>query len=298
MNWFKIEMNDVFFNGLTTAQIGCVVKYKCLLQHFNLKRLDERRMKTNFSSRERAFIKEYFGLDKAEIQDLFRYDNEGVRHDDVADVNQKFVQNESEVNQKSIKSQSKVNQKFVQSKLKVCSENDNKNNDLIKNSSRADILNIKNNTNIREEKNIIPPLYSPPYEKIDEGRQQNEAEGQDKKRKRFKPPTIDEVKAYVAEKNLSVNPDKFYTYFAEGNWHDGEGKPVKNWKQKLLTWDAHASRTDKTVTASTAGSGYVSHSDRERAANDEMYRRCEITKKLEHERMLAKWGAIGQQGSV
>lgn len=54
---------------------------------------------------------------------------------------------------------------------------------------------------------------------------------------RFAPPTLDEVRAYVTEKGLSVDPVKFFDYFTEGNWIDSKGNPVRNWKQKILTWD-------------------------------------------------------------
>jgi len=54
--------------------------------------------------------------------------------------------------------------------------------------------------------------------------------------KRFAPPTLEEVKAYVAERGLPVDPVKFFDYFTEGNWIDSKGNPVRNWKQKLLTW--------------------------------------------------------------
>ena len=58
---------------------------------------------------------------------------------------------------------------------------------------------------------------------------------------RFAPPTLDEVKAYVQEKNLNVSAEDFYTYFTTPNdkgetWIDSRGSKVKNWKQKLQTW--------------------------------------------------------------
>lgn len=58
------------------------------------------------------------------------------------------------------------------------------------------------------------------------------------KEKIFIPPTLEEVKAYVAEKNLQVNPEKFFNYFDVGNWVDSKGNKVRNWKQKLLTWES------------------------------------------------------------
>jgi hypothetical protein len=64
---------------------------------------------------------------------------------------------------------------------------------------------------------------------------------QPKKRtvKKFIPPTLEEVKAYVAEKKLNIDPQKFFDYYEAGEWHDGKGKPVKAWKQKAVSWDRH-----------------------------------------------------------
>lgn len=60
--------------------------------------------------------------------------------------------------------------------------------------------------------------------------------------------TLDDIKAYIAEKNLVVDPETFFNYFTAGDWKDAEGKPVKNWKQKLITWDSRE-RQRRTVQA-------------------------------------------------
>jgi hypothetical protein len=60
-----------------------------------------------------------------------------------------------------------------------------------------------------------------------------------KKIKKFVPPTLEEVQAYISEKRLNVDAQKFFDYYDAGSWHDGNGKAVKNWKQKCLTWDKH-----------------------------------------------------------
>ena len=31
---------------------------------------------------------------------------------------------------------------------------------------------------------------------------------------------------------------KFFNYFDVGNWIDSNGNKVKNWKQKLITWES------------------------------------------------------------
>ena len=63
-----------------------------------------------------------------------------------------------------------------------------------------------------------------------------------KQEKKFIPPSLDDIKKYIQEKNLSVNPQSFYDYFTEGDWIDSNGKQVRNWKQKLLTWNGHSNK--------------------------------------------------------
>ncbi|MDO4982164.1 MAG: phage replisome organizer N-terminal domain-containing protein [Eubacteriales bacterium] len=58
-----------------------------------------------------------------------------------------------------------------------------------------------------------------------------------KKSKTFVPPTLEEVTQYISEKKLSVDPQSFIDYFEAADWHDSIGQPVRNWKQKLLTWN-------------------------------------------------------------
>ena len=60
-----------------------------------------------------------------------------------------------------------------------------------------------------------------------------------KSKKKFVPPSYEEIKAYIDEKRLNVDAQKFFAYYEAGDWHDGNGKAVKSWKQKCLTWDKH-----------------------------------------------------------
>lgn len=54
----------------------------------------------------------------------------------------------------------------------------------------------------------------------------------------YKPhPDFQEVEAYIKEKHLNVKAKDFFDYFEAGNWCDSKGNKVKNWKQKLLTWN-------------------------------------------------------------
>ena len=58
-----------------------------------------------------------------------------------------------------------------------------------------------------------------------------------KRKKTFVPPTLNDIQEYINSKKLNVVAKDFYDYFTVGNWIDSEGKPVINWKQKLLTWE-------------------------------------------------------------
>lgn len=61
-----------------------------------------------------------------------------------------------------------------------------------------------------------------------------------KKSKTFIPPALEEVKQYVSEKKLSVDPQSFIDYFEAADWHDSKGQPVRSWKQKALTWSKNS----------------------------------------------------------
>lgn len=73
---------------------------------------------------------------------------------------------------------------------------------------------------------------------IDKG--SKEGEEQSSPKRTFTPPTLEEVEKYIEEKNLAVDAKSFIDYFEAGAWTDSRGKKVKNWKQKLQTWNRYA----------------------------------------------------------
>lgn len=127
MSWYKIEDTDVFFNGLTSYQVGCVVKYRCLCQHIGVEELNERQLKNNFSWKERQFLIQHFSLS-------------GQNQDKVRTTLEQNRTNSGQI-------QDKVGNDLGQSWDKVGNFSDNKNKDL----AYARIDNNINNT-IKEEK--------------------------------------------------------------------------------------------------------------------------------------------------
>ncbi len=61
--------------------------------------------------------------------------------------------------------------------------------------------------------------------------------------RKFTPPTYEEVAAYIAERGNKIDARQFYEYFSTENesgetWVDSHGQPVRNWKQKVITWES------------------------------------------------------------
>lgn len=52
----------------------------------------------------------------------------------------------------------------------------------------------------------------------------------------FKPPTVEEVRAYIAEKGYKIDAEKWWNYYDSKNWMIGKNKMVK-WKSAVATWN-------------------------------------------------------------
>lgn len=57
-----------------------------------------------------------------------------------------------------------------------------------------------------------------------------------KKRKRFAPPTVDEVRAYCIERGNGVDAERFVSYYTANGWMVGKN-PMKDWRAAVRTWE-------------------------------------------------------------
>jgi hypothetical protein len=60
-----------------------------------------------------------------------------------------------------------------------------------------------------------------------------------REKKPFIPPTLEEVEAYCKSRNNNVDAKRFWDYFDASDWVDGKGNKVRNWKQKVITWESY-----------------------------------------------------------
>jgi hypothetical protein len=54
--------------------------------------------------------------------------------------------------------------------------------------------------------------------------------------KRFKPPTVDEVRAYCIDRGNSIDADAFVDHYQTNGWMRGKNK-IKDWKACVRTWE-------------------------------------------------------------
>ena len=54
--------------------------------------------------------------------------------------------------------------------------------------------------------------------------------------KKFKKPTLEEIKEYCQERNNNVDPQAFYNFYESKGWVVGKS-PMKNWKAAIHTWE-------------------------------------------------------------
>lgn len=70
-------------------------------------------------------------------------------------------------------------------------------------------------------------------------------------KKRFAPPTLDDVKAYCEERKNGIDPQHFIDYYEARGWELKPGQKVKDWKACVRTWERNgygASRKKAAVT--------------------------------------------------
>lgn len=64
-------------------------------------------------------------------------------------------------------------------------------------------------------------------------------------RKRFVPPSVEDVRAYCEEKGYSlVNPERFVNYYSSNGWMVGKTK-MKDWKSAVAGWQSREKERQK-----------------------------------------------------
>lgn len=88
-------------------------------------------------------------------------------------------------------------------------------------------------------------------------------------RTRFVPPSVEDVRLYCEERGNNVDPQHFVDYYTANGWTQGKGKPVKDWKACVRTWESNGITRNRTgsrriltaAEAANAPATYIDMSD-------------------------------------
>lgn len=69
-------------------------------------------------------------------------------------------------------------------------------------------------------------------------------------RKKFVPPTIEEVNAYCRERNNSVDAETFVAFYSSKGWKVGR-ETMKDWKAAVITWEKRERKESKSFNVAT-----------------------------------------------
>lgn len=104
-----------------------------------------------------------------------------------------------------------------------------------------------------DSENISPPIVKIFHEdgenfshkniNIDSTSNEVEKRGREGRAKRFTPPTLDEVRAYVQERGNKINAETFMDYYVANGWKD-----VKDWKAKVRVWERREAKAQEPKT--------------------------------------------------
>ena len=56
-----------------------------------------------------------------------------------------------------------------------------------------------------------------------------------KKKKKFTPPTLDDVKQYIRSNGYSIDPEEFFSFYESQGWKVGKN-PMKDWHRAISYW--------------------------------------------------------------
>lgn len=65
-------------------------------------------------------------------------------------------------------------------------------------------------------------------------------------------PTLAEVEAYCASQGFTMQPAKFFDYYAARGWMMGQA-PIRDWRAAVRNWESREKKTNSTPIAGTSG---------------------------------------------
>lgn len=100
------------------------------------------------------------------------------------------------------------------------------------------------NDNVNVNVNVNDNVNANANDNVNDNANENVKGVKGGKRKRFTPPTPEEVMDYAFEKGITINAEDFIDYYASQGWKLSNGNPMKDWQAAARRW-AKRSEMDK-----------------------------------------------------
>lgn len=97
------------------------------------------------------------------------------------------------------------------------------------------------------ERNNVTPMLQERYTEIE--KEKDKDKEKDTRDKRFKPPTVEEVRAYCKERRNKVNAEHFVDYYEANGWRVGKN-PMRDWKAAIRTWERNETKVKPKIKSS------------------------------------------------
>lgn len=126
--------------------------------------------------------------------------------------------------------------------------------------SAVDNDNANRQRRFREKKALVTRALPDRYASVTKNNESKSIEIEKdieiEKKKRFSPPTREELQQYITENNYNVDADAFIDFYTSCGWVIGKNKPMKDWKSTVRNWHR---REHKPAKAKTAPSDSMTH---------------------------------------
>ena len=93
------------------------------------------------------------------------------------------------------------------------------------------------------------------------------------KKKRFSPPSLQEIRDYVKSEGLNANADHFYSHYSDPdrNWRLANGKKMVNWRLAIRTWARNSAYSFSAPTRKSEAERKAEDGKRRLQGEDEAY---------------------------
>ena len=119
--------------------------------------------------------------------------------------------------------------------------------------SAVDNDNANRQRRFREKKALVTRALPDRYASVTKNNESKSIEIEKdieiEKKKRFSPPTREELQQYITENNYNVDADAFIDFYTSCGWVIGKNKPMKDWKSTVRNWHRREHKPAKVKTA-------------------------------------------------